>query len=510
MNSIPRRTPPISQPVSGRSAAFARSVCVGAAAFGVWAAGLAHAQGPEKHSDGPFVAVPHGLSIDPSTSTVVDDESRVLIKRIGYYDDGTPGGKPGDYVVPAPGMPDYRMSLILQGVTGLDVDAFSIGLDWVLSDGDGELFVPPGHWGGITFSVNRDSEGMPGSVIRREHDDPTGQEAGGDLFFYIFPGSFPLPPGLVDETFHIQDPREMDIEEAGAPDTPEMDAHDLYVSALYQDNPSLTALLPTEVTTPRAFFSVTSATASTVPVAWRGGSAASGATIYMSEWIGGTWTTPTPFRTFTDLTLAVDEEVDAIAVDLVREEMLFSTKTASRDEILWVSLAPAVVGGDGPVLRIYRMPDQTPISEKAKTLGTDDIDAICALDPGADDLHRSFLPTPSQNLPFLTPPESWVSVFRTESPSGTSYISTLVGWPQPGRQPGLSGCWIVFPGFSPLMTIANQQRNIGSIWLGDPREAQITIPAVHPLFGFDLDFQWLVIDQATLQFDVPYSSRIML
>ncbi len=491
------------------------------AALALTVAASVSAQGPEKHSKSTLVSVPHGLSVDPSTTSFAGDASKVLVKRIGYYDDGpapSAGGKPTEYPAPPPasGMVDYSTAAILQFIASPpDIDAFSIGIDWILSDGDGVEVVPPGHWGGLTFSVTRDSDGEAGSVIREEAMDV--HKAGGDLFFHIFEDSDLIPANMLGETFLAQDATEMDIvptSPAAGPDPvlePEIDAHDLYIAALYREAPSLIPLLPPELSTPVAFFSVTEATKLLVPDPWWGGTTKTGGTIFGTIWDPGseTWSTPAPFLTYAELGLSALEEVDAIAVDLVRCELLFSTKTPARDEILWLPLG--CTDGPAPMPKTYRNTSGTPISEKAKLTGSDDLDGICALDPGGSDLMRSLISTPAIELPWIIPPESYASVWRQDDITGTFFVSTAVGWPQPGRQPGVAGCMIVFPQQSPFIPLTGLlNRDVFSVWLGDPQEALFQVPPVHPLQGFDLGFQWLLLDQFTLTFEVPFTAVIRL
>lgn len=503
------------------------SICI--ASLAMAATGAAQ---PEPHAETTLVAVPHGLSVDGFTTTVASDKDKILVKRVGYYDeDSMPGsGSPGEYPAPpSAGMVDYSTALILQGVSGLDVDAFSIGLDWVLSNGDGVEFVPPGHWGGLTFSVTRDSAGEAGGVIRREFED-VGQRAGGDLFFYILPDST-LPPGLPDETYLVQDAADMDIHDLAAPPAPghgvggrpEMDAHDLYVSLLHADNPAFAAAF-NPVVPEKAFFSVTDATKGLVPSGWWSGTTPSGATIFETTWTGVGWATPSVFLAYCELGLAFDEELDACAIDLTRMEILFSTKTSARDEILWLPLPTGITcggaGGDSTP-RVYRTPDGTPVSRRSEVRGTDDLDGICSLDPGGSQFYESLFATPAIELPWIFPPEASVSAFRREDliSQTVQWTSTLVGWPSPGRpqpsqQPGVAGCMIVFPGQSPFIPISPAfPRNVFSVWLGDPREVQLgPIPLNHPFVnsGIQVGFQWLAIDQNTLQFEVPYTAIISL
>ncbi|MCA8941527.1 MAG: hypothetical protein KDB80_03115, partial [Planctomycetes bacterium] len=475
--------------------------------------GLAMAASAAAQSKSVLVGVPHALSVDDETTGYAGDATKILVKTIGFKDDGAvPGsGKPGEFPYAGSGV-DYTTAAILQfDPTPPDIDAFSIGLDWILSDGDGNVLIPPFHWGGLTFSVTKDSTGQSGSAIRAEYDD-TVHRAGGDLFFYILEGSA-VPPGVADETYRAQDATEMDIvadpAPPGAPDTvdkPEMDAHDLYLALLYADNPSLLAFLDPAQSVPMAFFSVSNATKGLVDASWWAGTSPSGGTIFRTLWNGASWDPPTPFLTYADLGLDVDDEVDAVAVDVVRCEMLFSTDVATLDEILWVPLpflcppgaTPAGAGGAGaggggggglvPAPKAYKYPSGTKVSTKAKLEETDKVDAICALDPGGNELMRRIMATPEQLLPWF-PPQSWSSAFRSEQSGQVQNTSYCVGWPPTGPQPGsVAGCLVTYPGHTPFIDISGVlNRNLSSVWMGDPLEVQdpqFPMPVLHGLIGF--------------------------
>src|SRR5687768_473281 len=55
------------------------------------------------------------------------------------------------------GTPDFSESALLGGASGLDIDGFSVGLDWILADANGQVPPPgsvaaPWSWAGFIFS----------------------------------------------------------------------------------------------------------------------------------------------------------------------------------------------------------------------------------------------------------------------------------------------------------------------------------------------------------------------
>jgi hypothetical protein len=455
------------------------------------------AQAVDDASEGPLVGLPHALSVDGGTPgpNGALTRSALYVHRIGFT-----ATAPAE-LVPSGAQPDYRTSAILQGIAPApDVDAFSAGLDWVLSDGDGVVAVPPGHWGALTLSVSRSTVGVAGGVVAHEVARPDG--AAGDVFSYVLPGST-FPPELVDRTMRAQDSTEISIGHPVA--DPDLDAHDIMTALLWIENPAIAVLLPAEQAIPRAYFSVTSGTVGLVPLAWWGGSAPSGATVLTSRWdaTARTWSVPAPFLTHADLGLAAGEELDALAVDIVRHEMLFSTKSPLLDQVLWASFAT-----DAVAVRVYRTPHE-PVSMRLTLLRTDDVDAICALDPGGSTLMQMLMGTSQQVFP--VPTTLSASVFRTETLTSVQLVSNAAGWPPSGRGQGVLGCVLALGIPSPpWFSITLQARNPTTPVGGDPREGRARVPAAAVLSGLPVIFDWLAVDQALTSIGTSHGVRAIL
>jgi hypothetical protein len=381
--------------------------------------GVARAQ--EARSDGGVLAIAHGFSVDGASAVPNAGPQSLLFARSELS-----AARPDDWPIP-PGLPDF--TTVLDGLA-LDVDAFSIGYDYIQSTALGVAVIPPGHWAGLTFSVTRATLGSGGGRIAEEVVSPGG--AAGDVFLYVLPDSA-LPPELVDRTMRNQDSREINIDAPGAPG--DIDAHDIYVSLFFHENPWLVPTLPFV----SVWFSVRDASVPAVPAAWWGAAPASGATILRRDWIAGAWSPPYPAFTPADLGLDALEDVDALAVDVLRSRMLFSTTRPAatpgaplRDPVLFHQ-----IGTLGHV--IYRTARLTPVSTRLgldAAGGIDDVDGICALDPGPGSQPRldRLLGTPRQALVPSLPSHLTASVFRRLAASGTheEFVSYASGWPQPG------------------------------------------------------------------------------
>lgn len=467
----------------------------------------------EPQSEGPLVGLPHAMSVAPGTedATGLVDETLLKVRGVGFAPAPPFEAPPFSSVDP-----DYRVSAILQGISPLpDVDAFSAGLDWVLTDGDGVAVVPPGNWTAMSFSVTPATMGDPGTVIRAESMRADG--AAGDLFGYVYEGSA-LPPPLVDVSLRSQDSGEIQIGSAAAP-LPDVDAHDLFVDLVWRLNPQIVPFLPVSVQTPRAFFSVSSATTSLIPSGWWAGTTPSGATVFCSEWIGSAWTEPRPLVVPSDLGLGIAEEVDAVAVDYFRNEMLFSTKTAGDPPVLWTTgfAHPSAqkFGIIGLTVRPFRKPSNEPLPKGLGELTVDDVDAICTLDPGGSFLDV-ILGTPDQAALPLTNTEVSVSLYSVfDQVSGTvTYHSYGVGWPFPGRGPGVIAGFVapINPiNYVPIMPVLpNFNRNPLTPLGGDPHEIQLPLPPGVSGLGLPVYFYWLCADGGFQQFGQSWPVRIFL
>ncbi|MBK8978452.1 MAG: hypothetical protein IPM29_21345 [Planctomycetes bacterium] len=479
----------------------------------------------ERQSQGPLMGVSQAFSTAPGT---VGTAGPVDATRLLFRPDGFLGATPGEYAAqPLPGIPDYSTDVLLQHTMPRpDIDAFSVGLDWVVSDATGLAVVPPGHWAALSFSVTRATVGAPpgmapSSVVFTEAGGPDG--AAGDLFSFVLPGSV-APPEIIGVTQRAQDATELALAALAGP--ADVDAHDVFVGLLWERNPDLAYLLPPALRTPRAFFSVSPATVGRVPASWWAGTVPSAATIFCTSWIAGGWTVPTPFILPSQLGLGSGEDVDAVAVDLTRDRLLFSTATAGRDPILFASgfdtsCAPA----SRPTLFVapYRTPapsdapDDPPVSVVIGLITADDVDAICALDPGGDPLLQLLIgaPDPSAGIPTLQPYLAASSFRSFDGVSQTvEYRSHMAGWPPTGRQPNVLGgvlVGILQPvNWQPLAFVGGPFRHLSSPFGGAPELLSIVVPQLPSTLGLPIWLWWGAADPQTGSFGIARPVRVRL
>ena len=97
-------------------------------------------------SGGPTLAIAHGFSVDPATPLPIFTPASVVTTSTDL-DAEVPLPE-----VPLPGRPNFG-ALPIPG--GLDIDAFSLGLDWIPFDGTGEVAVPPVNGASSPLPVRR-------------------------------------------------------------------------------------------------------------------------------------------------------------------------------------------------------------------------------------------------------------------------------------------------------------------------------------------------------------------
>jgi hypothetical protein len=452
-------------------------------------------------SEGTFAGAPVALSTREATGAT-HDPAQIHRKKIGFLT--TPPSAPTFPSI------NFDLSTALRSCavgTPPDVDAVSIGLDWILADNStGKVAIPRDRWATLLFSVTPGTMGKEGGAIRTETGRPDGAAA--DVFSFWLPGST-IPNELVARTQRAVDSREVDL---GLRSTNnDIDGLDLFIP-MYGLEPAVLAMLPIE---PRIFFSVSAATLGRAPLTWFGGGKASAATVLSVRWIVGTktWSCPSPFLTYAQLGLDVEEDLDALALDLENQRVLFSTKTSRRNPILFTYYGTDAVAAAVPYVDV----DNVPISEKIGLIGDDDVDAICGIDPsirskGSAPNPAFFVfaaPRPTTILPYK--PDLSASSFRDYASPTISLQTFVVGWPPTGPGNGFAALFLTLPdSFNPAVLLAAPPRNLLSPFCGDPRGASLTIPGNLSLHGAALWLRWLVVDQPPMTFAEAHPLQVRL
>ncbi|MBI5853197.1 MAG: hypothetical protein HZB39_19485 [Planctomycetes bacterium] len=345
------------------------------------------AQAPIDGDDGPFMNPPGLISLSAATAP---PNGQVLRKLAGFST---------TFPQPAVGLVDFSESALLGGASGLDIDAFSVGLDWVFTDSTGRIPAPgTGSWSWAAILISPAATTNAGlSVhprIATELARPNG--IGGDLFSMIIRGSVlpGYPTFTTDRVDLIAESSEISIYQGTSP---RMDAYDL-MATLYE------TAVPGLPWPPRAYFSVTADTAAAIPANW---GTQSGATIFATQWTGTSWTTPFELRSPASLGLTVANDVDGIAVDLFHNPTTYIVFSLAPN--VGPSSSPSTAGTGLSFTRtgmtgraVLRFSNNVPIDDGFGR-GVNPI-AVCMVDPGRDPLLRSMMgqPLAPPFLPWIT------------------------------------------------------------------------------------------------------------
>lgn len=457
---------------------------------------LAAAAAAQNSSSGMFPGIPAAIGVAPGGGF---SPMQMLFKDHGFQS-AAPSVQPG-----------FDLQMVLQQFNGpatLVVDDFSLGLDWVLADDNtGQVHVPATQWAAVTFSVTAASVGAPGSKIAAEAASRGG--VGGDLFSYVLPGSA-LPAAAVGSVDRVHDSSEMGL--AASADVSALD----HFAPMHTLEPALRAMLP-NVT---IFFTVPNSSVALVPGFWWSNSPTSaaairsGATILAVSRFGATWRPPQPFMTWRDLGLQQGDDIDGLAVDLEDQRILFSLRQpTTRSQLMFL-----YYGTDQAVPVPYTEPGgASQVSTSVGVVQTDDIDAICSMDPSV----RQHGGTPnafyyfmgywrSQVLP--PTPSIGASAFRDYIGGNTVYTTYMYGYPPlTGPGPGVAALFLTFGNSLVIYPLGGLQlRSPAPLFVGDPKRYGLTVPAVLSLTGVDVTFRWFAADAGATELAEAWPVRVRL
>lgn len=455
------------------------------------------------------------MLVDGGNAGMADSETLVHPNGFGL---AAPTTFPGTF-----GAPSLAQVFAMHGnPTGIDVDAFSTGRDDLLINDQAELEVPSQNWSVWSFSLRDGAIGKPGSRIAEE---AANGEVAGALFSYVLPGSN-LPSEVVDVTERSHSRKELGLDtnsELDGIDFPLILGRDQGMNLVGPGvgiEPGFVPLLPIPET---MYFSVTDASKNNVPSSWwttLGGvtTAPSGASILccFRSAIGAPWTAPRVYMPYFELGLTVNEDLDALAIDRVRENVLYSVEGTARDQFLFYYFG--TTDGAAPPATPVKAGGQ-PVSDKVGKAGIDDVDAVCTLDPvigsigapppGGDDFGSS-CGAPQPGL--LGTPEISGSAYRRYE-NGTIHVDTfMVGWPPiAGQAPGFAAAFLTVGNGLVLLPIGGiHVRDTNNQIPGDPQTETFVLPATLALTNFDCTVRWVALDFATGELAEAWPARMFL
>ncbi|HEX5050747.1 MAG TPA: hypothetical protein VFZ65_03145 [Planctomycetota bacterium] len=422
--------------------------------------------------------------------------------------------------LPMPGVisaPDLEAIFLAQmAPAGIHVDDISTGRDDVLVDSNGVIDVPPSSWGVWSFSLRNGAIGVPAmgtTPASRIAVQAAQGSVGAALFSWILPGSN-LPMQVVNRVERSHSREELGLPTTGSAEVDSIDFplvlgldQGLAVSGTsIVREPGFNGL----ISNPQAiYFTVSHGTRGLVPLPWWNylgtPTLASGATILvvLKSSPGGPWTTPHVFKPYYTLGLLRDEDIDALAYDEVREKLLYSTVGTMHDQFLFADFSTDGAAIAQPVMMPNGGGHASDAIGKAQT---DDVDAICTLDPtigtiggpppGGDDFGSS-VGTPRPGL--LGVPTLGGSAYRRFQGGVVRFDTFLVGWPpNAGIAPGFAVAFLTSGNnLDPLLIGGIKLRNTANALNGDPQSETVVVPPALVLTGQRFTFRWFALDAAT-------------
>lgn len=404
--------------------------------------------------------------------------------------------------VPSGGpVPNLGAILAAQGApTNIDYDDISLGRDDVLFGASGLSDVAHDSWAVMSFSLRNGAIGAPGPEGLRIRQEAALGSIGAALFSFVQQGDT-LPPEQVGRVERSHSRQELGLSAAGA----DIDSIDVPTvlgaeqTTWAGTDPLFAPLNPL----PHAiYFTVSHATRGAVPASWWGSppSLPSGATILVIRRTSQSaqWTTPTVWKTYAELGLGQDEDIDGLAIDRARSRVLFSCTGTARNQFLVLNGISLVM----PVPQIARKADGTPVSQATGIGQNDDVDAICTLDPtigsqggpppAGEDFGSS---CGSPRFGLLGVPSVHASAFRRFAGGARFYDTWMVGWPPlTGIGPGVAALFANVGNDATLIPVDLQLRTVTSTVPGDPIQYSVVIPPNLALGGLKITLRWVAVD----------------
>jgi hypothetical protein len=414
--------------------------------------------------------------------------------------------------------PDLRRVLQQFGaVSALDLDDYSSGMDDILVDENGVLAIEPWLWSVWSFSLRQGAQGEVGSRIQQEAQSGNVASA---LFSFVLPGSA-LPSEVVGVVERSHSGDELGVPGASVEldgvDQPLVLGTDQGLAAGTNGILEEPGMGPLRQSPPTLLFTVSDSTKGLVPTSWWGGTQPSGATIFYVQWLPfGAWTPPSVFASYADLGLDVDEDIDALAVDLTSEKVLYSTTGTARDQFLFGDLSSDLT----QPLPVLRTSGEILSGSIGKASG-DDIDAICTLDPALEfvnlmppngDLFGSSCGAPRDGVLGTVPELSGSAYRRYSGASAQTFFETfLVGWPSAsGATPSLALCFLTTGDNIDPVIVDVQVRDTSNATNGDPRTAAIGVPPSLSLLGDRFTLRWFNLEWSTAAITEAWPVQIFL
>jgi hypothetical protein len=253
-----------------------------------------------------------------------------------------PAGDNGVIEIPSPydGCPDLRPSRLFAGYSGIEIDGLSSGNAYLAESIVNGVPFTAGRWLAASMTISRTSPATGSTLFDWPNQGTT--NPGGSIVTYYFAQGAHLSNKYRGYTMLETSTEQMGLLPQGTEDIVAID----YGLGVHQvgGGSSTSLLFPLEG---RVYFSVTNGWATdegvlSVQPVFPGNEAVSrwdGAAIYYMQWVqgsggsGGSWAGPFVYATREDLKLESfpEADVDALDVDEVRENLVFSVSKKTTD-----------------------------------------------------------------------------------------------------------------------------------------------------------------------------------
>ena len=418
---------------------------------GTLLASVGAAQVSPQVQHGPASALAAGLSLKPLSPSTLDE----LLFKAPQQQTAFP---PSWEALLFPNVPDYSLTALFGSSIAavIEIDAHSTGNDFLppLEKDANGIFTgaldvaASGRWVALTVSVADGAQGLPGSWFESRTQMPAGSDSpASDLVTHYLDESTGLHGSLVGATLLEQPSETLGLAGTDPMGNPyDVDALDFGLAVNAYGSPIVSTAFfgnPDQY-----YFSISSecvaaVNANTVPPNSfdENGDAADPNTVYYLQWDGSSWGLPFVCRSAADLQLNDPlDDLDALAVDSSSGRIVFSSTLLPGTSQLRI-LDPLGDGcdssgsGSSPVvLDLKASSGQSLASHTGSNDITDDIDAICLIDPEMGVL-GTLMGTPNTVPGSSVPTPMGISVTATGNSSGSVTMRVQAsGWG--GLSPG--------------------------------------------------------------------------
>jgi hypothetical protein len=330
-------------------------------------------------------------------------------------------------------------------------------------------------WMAVVVSVDNSARGLPGSLIERRRNRPSGRSTpGAELYSYYMEGSQGIDPLIVNKALV-----EQTSERIGYNGSQDIDGLDFGLGVISYASGPTPGMFQNQVD---FFFALDDSCISAVNTTVNNKFTASlqpanSATAYRIQWSGTSWSPVYEYKTPADLELAIGEDhLDALAVDPGRGNVIFSIKLRQGDTRSQLRIHGPLPNGNPTVANLTNYSGQKVTTRIGSNDDTDDIDGVCVLDPEREVLDQ-YLGFAIKTLPLAGIPldPMGLSITRARKSGIETLFMQLTGWGPHTPANSTVGLFLVEDG-----QLGPQLAQLPRTKLDDALDYSIPIPPIVP------------------------------